>query len=274
MSDNADSMTAALAAICSPDPADDFIRGLTSIEDLKKLPEDAQTKMVSGAALLTATHIFGYSGEEIGSHHDILGVHMTSKRSGAGGLRQEHGPQSVCNLTDDSGGIIIDGVYNEEPQPEEKTQKLRGYLAEVPLNDENRAVGGQVMKSNLDKGEDKDFLPTVAFYEAVKKRPMLFKNGSKKPVPVRSARQIYELAQQATKEGKPSKVLERKNARFDVVIKDLKERFDDNVVETGLALGYTPVTKRPASEMAETPATKPTESPAKKARKGKGKAKK
>jgi hypothetical protein len=131
------------------------------------------------------------------------------------------------------------------------------------------------MKSNLDKGEDKDFLPTVAFYEAVKKRPMLYKYGSKKPVPVRSARQIYELAQQATKEGKePSKVLERKNARYNAAIKDLKERFDDNIVETGLALGYTPVTKRLASEMAETPATKPTESPAKKARRGKGKAKK
>ena len=273
MSDSTASATAALAAISSPSPSIGFTR-LPSLEVLvKQLPRDDLLKSIAGTLIMEAVGIYAKAGDTETS--DVLGVSVrTSRVSTTGKAPEKHVDHWIYLLIDDGAKLIIDGVSNGH-EPSDLTQALRGYIILIPaLN--GRTFGAEIKAANLAKGENLLAVTNVAFWEATRKQPVMFRDGGKAPVAVFSAQKIRDLAQPTQPKTKkrsadgtlclsmpsmPSMPLKNKNDRFDAVVAGLKRAIgDDELVNMALTYGEPNPTPVPPAALA---ATATGESPAK-----------
>ena len=236
MSDSTASATAALAAISSPSPSIGFTH-LPSLEVLKQLIREDLLKSIAGTLLVEALAIYGYSGEK--ENNLVLGVSIRVARKNAGKAPDDHVDHWIYLFLDDDGKLIIDGVTNGE-ESSDLTQALRGYIALVPALHGRFTFGAEIKAANLDKGEKLLAVTNVAFWEATRKQPVEFRDGSKASKTVFSAQQIRDHAQtkKRSADGELSKPLMNKNERFDAVVAGLKRAIgDDELVNMALTYG-------------------------------------
>ena len=239
MSDSTASATAALAAISSSSPSIGFTH-LPSLEVLvKQLTRDDLLKSIAGTLLMEALAIYGYSGEK--ENNLVLGVSIRVARKNAGKAPDDHVDHWIYLFLDDDGKLIIDGVTNGE-ESSDLTQALRGYIALVPALHGRFTFGAEIKAANLDKGEKLLAVTNVAFWEATRKQPVEFRDGSKAPKKVFSAQQIRDHAQTKKRSADGtlhlSAPLVNKNKRFDEVVAGMKRAIGDaELVNTALTYG-------------------------------------
>jgi hypothetical protein len=236
MSDSTASATAALAAISSPSPSIGFTR-LPSLEVLKQLSRDDLLKSIAGTLIMEALGIYAKAGDTESS--DVLGVSFRVARTSAGKAPEKHVDHWIYICLDDDGKLIIDGVTNGD-EPSDLTQALRGYIILVPALHGRFTFGAEIKAANLEKNENLLAVTNVAFWEATRKQPVEFRDGSKAPKKVFSAQQIRDHAQSKKRsaDGELSKPLMNKNERFDAVVAGLKRAIgDDELVNMALTYG-------------------------------------
>ena len=241
MSDSTASATAALAAISSSSPSIGFTH-LPSLEVLvKQLTRDDLLKSIAGTLLMEALAIYGYSGEK--ENNLELGVSIRVERKSTGKAPDDHVDHWIYICVDDNGRLIIGGETNGE-EPSDLTQALPGYIALVPALNGRFTFGAEIKAANLDKGEKLLAVTNVAFWEATRKQPVEFRDGSKAPQKVFSAQKIRDLAQPQTKKRSAdgtlhlSTPLMNKNERFGAVVAGLKRAIgDDELVNMALTYG-------------------------------------
>jgi hypothetical protein len=177
MSDSIASAAADLAAIRSESPSIRFTR-LPSLEFLKKLHRDDLLKILAGTLLMEAFAIYAKAGDTESSL--VLGVSFRVARTSAGKAPVEHVDHWIYICLDDDGKLIIDGVTNGD-EPSDLTQALRGYIILVPALHGRFTFGAEIKAANLEKNENLLAVTNVAFWEATRKQPVEFRDGSKAP---------------------------------------------------------------------------------------------